>query len=119
MEIDRWQLGATYIYATGKPYTAPVGGYEIIMPDGSEVDYVHVGEKNGFRLPYYGRFDLSGTFNFKLGEKTRSSVGLTLFNLFNRSNVWYREFEIEDNYLYVTDVTTLGFTPNIFITLKF
>jgi ferric enterobactin receptor len=118
-EIGRWQFGATYIYATGKPYTAPVGGYEIIMPNGEVIDYVHVGEKNGFRLPYYARFDLSTTWNFKLGQKISSSIGLTLFNLFNRANVWYREFKIEDDYLYVTDVTTLGFTPNVFVTLKF
>ncbi|MQY80149.1 MAG: hypothetical protein GH151_13310 [Bacteroidetes bacterium] len=113
-----WIFGGTFIYATGKPYTAPVGGYELTMLDGSTIDYVHVGEKNGFRLPAYHRMDLSATYKFELGQ-TNVSLGLSLFNVYGRKNVWYKEFEIEENQLFITDMNYLGFTPTIFFGLKF
>ncbi len=116
--IGDWTIGSTFIYATGKPYTAPVGGYELTLLDGTSIDYIHVGDKNAYRLPAYHRLDISGTYHFDIG-KTRASAGISVFNLYGRKNVWYREFNIEENQLYITDVSLLGFTPNLFFTIKF
>jgi len=113
-----WVLGATFVYNTGKTYTAPVGAYVLTMLDGTEIDYIHVGEKNAYRLPSYNRLDLSATYRFNIG-RTKGSVGLSIFNVYNRSNIWYRTFEIEDNTIVVADVNTLGVTPNVFVSFQF
>lgn len=113
-----WVLGATFVYNTGRTYTAPVGTYTLTMLDGSELDYIHVGDKNGYRLPAYHRLDLSVTYRFSIG-RTLSNLGLSFFNVYGRDNVWYREFEVEDNEIIIMDVNTLGFTPNLFFSIKF
>ena len=106
-------LGATFIYATGRPYTAPTGFYEVGLLDGSTADFFEVSDKNALRLPDYHRFDLSATYDFNLGN-TKANLGLSLFNVYNRSNVWYKEYEVIEGELLETDVTLLNFTPSLF-----
>lgn len=113
-----WVLGATFVYNTGQTYTAPVGAYQLTLLDGTVADFIHVGEKNGYRLPAYHRLDLSVTYRFTLGQ-TKSNLGFSFFNVYGRDNVWYREFDVEDNEIIITDVNTLGFTPNVFFSIKF
>jgi len=55
-------------YATGKPYTEPIGGYQITLPDGTVEDFISVGPKNGARYPDYHRLDIALSRNFKLGD---------------------------------------------------
>jgi hypothetical protein len=117
-QTGNWVLGATFVHNTGQTYTAPVGAYEITMLDGSVVDYIHVGDKNAFRLPAYHRLDLSVTNRFSLG-RTQGSIGMSIFNVYGRKNVWYREFDIVDSEIVIMDVNTLSFTPNLFFSVKF
>ncbi len=118
LTLGRWDLAATWIYATGKPYTTPVGMYEVPLLDGSTDSYVSIGEKNGYRLPDYQRMDVSASYNFKLG-KAKTQLGLSIFNLYNHTNIWYKTFEIVEGDLISTDVKTLGFTPNVFFNINF
>lgn len=113
-----WTFAATWIYATGKPYTAPIGGYELTMADGTINDFITIGEKNGFRLPDYHRMDLSATLEFPFATKGSGNLSFSLFNVYNRHNVWYKEFEIIEGELIETDVNLLGITPNITLSIK-
>ncbi|MFH0756777.1 MAG: TonB-dependent receptor [Bacteroidota bacterium] len=115
---NSWVLGATFVYNTGQTFTSPVGTYQLTLLDGTVADYIHVGDKNAFRLPAYHRLDLSVTYRFSLG-KTKSSLGLSFFNVYGRDNVWYREFDVQDKEIIIMDVNTLGFTPNVFFSIKF
>lgn len=117
-KLKKWVFALTWIYATGRPYTAPAGGYELTFPDGSVEDFITIGDKNAFRLPDYHRLDVSATFNFDFGGKLDGSLSASLFNVYNRQNVWYKKFEIVDNYLFETDVTLLSITPNVTFTIK-
>ena len=114
----KWDFSATWIFATGRPYTEPTGGYSITLLDGTEQDYVSVSSKNGMRLPNYHRLDAAITYSWEGENGTKNSLGLSLFNIYNRSNVWYREFQIEENELIQTNVNYLGFTPNVTLTIK-
>jgi hypothetical protein len=116
-KLGRWDFSATWIYASGKPYTAPEGGYQITLLDGSLQDFLNVSAKNAYRLPDYHRFDVAATLNFKWGNSP-ASLGASLFNLYNRRNVWYKEFEILDNQVIATDVNYLGITPNLTLAVK-
>lgn len=113
-----WDFGATWIYATGKPYTAPEGGYELTLLDGSTADFINVSIKNGNRLPDYHRLDLSTNYHFKIGKKSPASIGFSIFNAYNRANVWYNDYEIIENEVIETPVYYLNFTPNINLTIK-
>lgn len=113
-----WDFGATWIYATGKPYTAPEGGYELSLLDGTTSDYINVTIKNGQRLPDYHRLDLSANYNFKIGGSAPATIGFSVFNVYNRSNVWYNQYTILDNEIIETPVYYLNITPNINLTIK-
>lgn len=117
--VKRWDFSATYIYATGRPYTAPLGGYQLTLLDGSTRDYIAVGPKNTLRLPYYERIDAA--ISFELRNKNGNdmgSIGVSVFNVLNRKNVWYKEFQVSEGTVIETDVNYLGVTPNVTVTLK-
>jgi ferric enterobactin receptor len=120
----RWDFSATWIYATGRPYTAPSGAYSITLLDGNSQGFFTVTTKNGLRLPDYHRADIA--INYKLlagvsGDKRRREmgyIGLSIFNLYNRSNVWYKNYTIEDGSLIETNVNYTGITPNLTLSFK-
>lgn len=114
-----FDFGLTFIYASGKPYTAPSGGYTITLLDGTTKDVINVGSKNSSRLPAYHRLDLSATYHFGRVGKGNGSIGISAFNVYNRSNVWYKNYEIVDGAVIETNVNYLSFTPNLTFTYKF
>ncbi len=110
--LGKWNLAATWVYASGAPYTAPESQYAIELLDGSERSYIRVSDKNANRLPAYHRLDLSATRD--LSSRTMTcELGFSIFNVYNRANVWYREYVLDTNPVIVRDVTTLGFTPTL------
>jgi hypothetical protein len=115
--VKNWDLSADFIFATGKPYTAPISEYQLTLLDGSTFNYIHVSEKNSMRLPSYNRLDISATYKWE-GTYTENALSLSIFNVYNRKNVWYKEFEIAEEGVTVTDITLLGTTPNISLTIK-
>ncbi|OQY02290.1 MAG: hypothetical protein B6I20_07040 [Bacteroidetes bacterium 4572_117] len=114
----KWVFSASWIYGTGKPYTAPTGAYDITMADGSVNSFIAVGDKNTFRLPDYHRLDIAATYEFGIGSKSIGNIGFSIFNLYNRTNTWYKTFELVDSELIETDVNLLGITPNITLSFK-
>lgn len=112
--VRNWDFSATWIFATGTPYTAPEGIYELTLLDGTTNTYIHVGDKNAYRLPNYNRADISANFNFYIGN-SRAVMGASVFNLLNHENIWYKEFDLDEETgdLYETNVKKLGFTPNL------
>jgi len=118
LKAGRWDLGATWVYGSGKPYTAPNGIYTITLLDGTKTEYVSVGDKNGPRHAPYHRLDLSFTYKFDIGSG-KGSMGLSLFNFYNRSNTWYKEFEVVNGQVIETNINYIGFTPSLFFNMSF
>jgi ferric enterobactin receptor len=112
--LGDWELAATWVYATGKAYTAPISQYYVDLLDGSEFSYIHVSDKNSQRLPNYHRLDFSISRSFYF-DTTKWVAGFSLFNLYNNKNVWYRQYDLDVQPVAVTDVTMLGFTPTVFV----
>lgn len=108
----RWTFASTWVFGSGKPYTVPEAQYSLTTLDGRELSLIHVGEKNGDRLPAYHRLDVSATRRFE-SRRLFYELDLSIFNLYGRSNVWYRQFDLSQSPLLVTDVTTLGLTPSV------
>jgi len=123
-KLKRWDFSASWVFATGRPYTAPSGAYAVSLLDGSTADYFTVTSKNSVRLPDYHRLDLSVNFKLLAGEqgdrkrKEIGYIGLSIFNFYNRTNLWYKQYTIEDNQIIETNINYLGMTPNITLSLK-
>lgn len=123
LSLGKWDLSGTWVYATGKPYSAPVGEYDVHLLDGSTYRYIHVGDMNSFRLPAYHRLDLSAKYHFTIStaekeNKYKGDIGISLFNAYNRTNVWYKEFEFVQNQIVETNVNYIGFMPSIFVNIR-
>ncbi len=116
-QIGVWSLAATWVFASGNPYTAPESQYYIPLLDGSTESYIHVSDKNATRLPDYHRLDISGSRKFE-SEHWETEIGLSIFNLYNRKNIWYKEYNLDTVPITITDVTMLGFTPTVYIQMK-
>lgn len=114
----KWRFSATWVYGSGKPYTAPESQYQIDLLDGRQFSYISVGEKNGELLPAYHRMDVAAHYLFKLG-KVNMDAAFSVFNLYNRTNIWYREFDLSELPMVVNDVTYLGVTPNVSLNFNF
>jgi len=111
-------LAATFVFASGKPFTEPAGQYSIELLDGETAGFISVGAKNGSRLPPYHRLDLSAHYLHKVG-KFEMDFGLSVFNFYNRRNVWYREYDFTEQPPVISEVRYLGFTPNLSAEIKF
>ncbi len=120
----RWDFSATWVYATGRPYTAPAGAYSLTLLDGSTKDYFTTTAKNSLRLADYHRLDLA--INYKLYNNAQSKtkkgdighIGFSIFNVYNRTNTWYNQYEIIEGEIIETNINFLGFMPNITLSLK-
>lgn len=124
----RFDFSTVFVYGTGRPYTAPVGLYELELVNGYEQKYIHVGDKNSSRLPDYHRMDIAASYTFNIW-KIKNKVGISVFNLYNRRNIRYRRFQIQnfdpetlqpiDAKLIQSDIQLLGIVPNFFINISF
>ena len=112
MSLGRWDLASTWTYGSGTPYTAPQAEYSVELLDGSSFSYINVSAKNGLRLPAYHRLDLSARYRFSLGDYG-GDLGISVFNAYDRANVWYRQFELDATPAIVTDVNYVGRVLNL------
>lgn len=120
-KFGNFDFSATWIYSSGRPYTAPLGGYTLELADGSTETYFAVSDKNTFRLPDYHRLDLAASFRFDLwGSRGRAhSLGVSLFNAYNRKNVSAKKFEVVDGSILESNINYLSITPNVTLSLRF
>lgn len=116
--IGKWNLSATWVFASGQAYTAPESQYYLDLLNGDTYSYTHVSNKNEYRLPDYHRLDLSASYKFK-NKNFDGEFGLSIFNLYNNNNVWYRKYDLESTPVGITDVNMLGITPTVYVKLNF
>jgi len=115
----RWSFAATWIFATGKPYTAPLSSYTIDNYSGNRRTFLAISDKNSLRLPSYHRLDLSATYDLiKIDSRKVGSIGFSVFNAYNRHNTWYQQYYVVNNQVITSNVNYLGLTPNLTLSIK-
>ncbi len=54
------------------------------------------------------------------GQKFQAGdIGLSVFNLYNRTNTWYRQFDLSETPVLINDMNFLGITPAISVRFEF
>ncbi|MDZ7722547.1 MAG: TonB-dependent receptor [candidate division KSB1 bacterium] len=116
MHADKksWQFGVNFVYASGQPITTTKSVYVTQrMPDQAFYTgyYLYPTERNNFRLPPYVRLDLSMTYKRQF-KNFRLEPYLQIFNVTNRRNVWFIDYqdELNDNRI-VQNIDTQGMLP--------
>ncbi|MEZ4686853.1 MAG: TonB-dependent receptor [Bacteroidia bacterium] len=126
LKLNNMELAATWIWASGLPYTEATDSRTIIGPDpNTEVYELVIGERNAARLPSYHRLDLSATWHLDFG-KIKTETGISIYNAYFRRNIRQRRYVlISPSYsglrprVSQADVYDLGISPNIFLKLRF
>ena len=120
-KLGNLDLSATWIFSTGRPYTAPLGAYEIQLANGTEKTFFAVSDRNSFRFPNYHRLDIAATYRFDLFWTTGKSwsISASVFNVYNRKNVSSKQFEVVDNAILESNINYLSITPNLSFSVKF
>lgn len=85
----RWTTSLVWVYSTGDAMTLPVSRYFI---DGNIVN--EYSDRNSFRMPAYHRLDLSVNFIVKKTKKFESSLNVSVYNAYSRSNPYYIYYDI-------------------------
>lgn len=117
----RWSATAVFKYATGQAYTKPLGRTVALdfPTSGVFLDQLVVGKVNASRLPPYHRLDVGvsrqGTF-FGLGE---AEWQFQLINAYSRRNVWFYDYDLQEQPAERTTVELLPLLPTISYTIDF
>jgi len=117
-EINGWNFSLNFIYGSGKAFTEPSYNYNITLLDESALNYIGVGPKNGSLLPDYHRLDISVHHIFNI-QKSKGDIGISIFNLYNKINTWYYEYNFDQRPYVRQTKKYLGFVPNVSFKLTF
>jgi hypothetical protein len=113
-EWNRFSASAGWFWHTGKPYST--------LDDDNRISAF-----NDKRLPEYHRLDVSAAYDFKENKTWSGKAGISILNVYNRHSIISREYERQatgigelfDADYSVRDYSSLGFTPNLFVRIRF
>lgn len=126
LRLGQVDLSLTYVWGSGKAFT----DLSLLVTDSGDLISPRDVAISSQRLPDYHRVDVGATWHLPLGLNSRAELGASVYNLLNRENIKYRQ------YLYTLvqstdaqanghtsivgdDALMLGFTPNLFLKLRF
>ena len=117
----KWKTTLSFNYATGQAYTEVLGQYSANNTPwaNDQLNTFTVGKINASRLPPYHRMDISfsrlGTF-FGLGN---AEWQFQVINVYSRRNIWFYNFDFDENPVERTEVPLLPLLPTISYTVNF
>lgn len=121
-----WELGARWNFGSGFPFTLTQGFYNNITfgegvntdvlggnSDPNDLGIIYDSKRNGGRLPYYHRMDISIKRIFKFSKFSNLEVIASATNAYNRPNIFYFDR------LRYTRVNQLPILPSLSATFQF
>lgn len=115
----RVTLSANWLYATGQPYTAPVGRVEI---QGTIIPIYSV--RNGKRYPDYHRLDLALIIKPKHNQTRRwkGEWNISVYNAYAQKNAWAINFvqdKLNPDITYAEKTYLFSLIPSVTYNFKF
>jgi hypothetical protein len=111
-------LSGAWVISSGRPYTPGVTPEQVWFPNGTTAYGVKFGTTNSSRLPAYHRLDLSLRRDFRFSV-VRSTVGLTVFNLYGQKNVQFIDYQTAGATMTTNNIAFPGRVFNVFVKVGF
>ena len=118
-----WEFGARWNFGSGFPFTLTQGFYNNITFDqgiGSDVlggngdlGIIYAEKRNGGRLPYYHRLDVSLKRSFSFSKNGKVEITASATNVYDRDNIFYFDRVRFDR------VNQLPILPSLSMTVQF
>lgn len=114
-----WEFSATFTFQSGQSYTGATSMLISRLPGQSEgLGKVITSQRYGLRLPPSHQLNISVIYNFKtLG--LQSKLILDVFNVYNRRDIWFRYYNLNEEVPKVEDVRLLPIIPTLSYEIKF
>ena len=119
LQYKQWNFSLSWIFGSGKPWNY----YRL----DEKMDYLPF-NINSMRLTPYHRMDAGAQYHVFIG-KVEIKTGINIFNVYNRHNQRSILMKLKPNAgleavtggepLQVADIYGLGFTPNLFVDVRF
>ncbi len=120
-QTGSWRLSAAFRYATGQAFTPAASRYQLENPATGEIEdegQILSGARNSARLLPYHRLDVSARRPITLFG-LRGEFVAEVFNLYNRRNEWFVQYDTEENVTEATVVRMLPLIPSVGVNLEF
>ena len=114
----RFILSGAWVVSSGQPYTPAKSIRQVWFPSGGTAYGVVFGTTNSSRLRTYHRLDLSLRRDFRFGAM-RSTVGLTVFNVYNKTNAQYVDYQTAGSTATSNTISFPGRVFNVFVKVGF
>ncbi|MCD2259952.1 TonB-dependent receptor plug domain-containing protein [Psychroserpens luteolus] len=111
--MDRLRLSAGINWHSGRPTTRPIVGNEI------SDNAINFEDTNSSRLNDYLRVDVSALYDVKLWKKTKADLGVSIWNVLDRTNQINNFYRITNDNVSETLQNSLGITPNAVLRVHF
>jgi len=96
---NEWEFGARWNFGSGFPFTLTQGFYTSfdfndgvgtdVLTGNPDIGIVYADKRNGGRLPYYHRLDLSAKRIFRFSKHSNLEVTASCTNVYDRPNIFY------------------------------
>jgi hypothetical protein len=120
-EAGSWTLAASFRFATGQAFTQASGRYQIRDPATGQIsddNQILPGPRNAGRLAPYHRLDVSGRRPIRIFGQPAELV-LEIFNLYNRRNEWFVQYDTAGEVTEVDVVKMLPLIPSVGVNIAF
>ncbi|MGC8747291.1 MAG: TonB-dependent receptor [Candidatus Kapaibacteriota bacterium] len=115
----KWEFSATFTFQSGQSYTGATSMFISRLPGQSEgLGKVITSQRYGLRLPPSHQLNFSATYNFTTFGLP-SKLIFDIYNVYNRRDIWFRYYNLNQEVPQVEDVRLLPIIPTISYEIKF
>ncbi|MFN0014855.1 MAG: TonB-dependent receptor [Saprospiraceae bacterium] len=118
-----WEFGARWNFGSGFPFTQTQGFYSVfdfndgistdVLGGNGDLGIVYANARNGGRLPYYHRMDVSVKRTIEFTKYLKMEVVASATNVYDRANIFYFDR------VYYKRVNQLPIIPSLSMTVQF
>jgi hypothetical protein len=114
-----WNIGMNFTFQGGQPYTDQTSRGQSLVP-GSNFGRgkTNPSQRFGKRLPETHFLNINATYNFLILGKNTLLI-MDIYNIYNRRDIFFRQFVVEDFETVVQDVKLLPIIPSISFEINF
>jgi hypothetical protein len=116
---QNWEFSATFTFQSGQSYTGATSMLLSRLPGQSEgLGKIITSQRYGLRLPPSHQLNIAVTYNFKTFGLP-SKLILDVYNVYNRRDIWFRYYNLNEDLPKVEDVRLLPIIPSLSYEIKF